>query len=419
MLVRLVFSALIFLIGVQDSLAAVRLTSRQKEALTQQVVPAYRMGNPRQLLHALSPVVSKMDDEFILAANELLDEQRVPRIEQLLADAHLTLVELNQADHAPKPGRRELLLTLKALGGRIDEVLADLDGHPVMKDPLPNPKSLKTYKQWFWELHVLDNRLSGASRTALYAAKLRGKSDRLNPAAMTAKQRTVMETDFFRVAADIQRRRQELEERDIALRLNRINLSAEFFELVESQSEDSKRFVLRYPKGYRLRAAYAIGLDGRLVAEFLKARKANPNKKFIVKHLDDPKLAAAVQQKVEKASTQAGDLVKKTELLHTGLHWWMRGRYGAGPDAWGMLKHTSALKSPQAQFPLYMPQSAPRPTDPVEQNAKQVPSIDRRHHYAWTTQYRPITTQSRSTQRNVVEETKPQGYKVIHLGRFY
>ena len=45
---------------------------------------------------------------------------------------------------------------------------------------------------------------------------------------------------------------------------------------------------------------------------------------------------------------EALDLLEKSRLLYTGLHWWLRGRYGKGTDGFGLLKSPAAMKSEQA-----------------------------------------------------------------------
>ena len=46
----------------------------------------------------------------------------------------------------------------------------------------------------------------------------------------------------------------------------------------------------------------------------------------------DETLLATVEDKVRSARESAGDLTKQARLLYLGMHWWMRGRYGQGPE---------------------------------------------------------------------------------------
>ena len=71
-----------------------------------------------------------------------------------------------------------------------------------------------------------------------------------------------------------------------------------------------------------------------------------------------------------------------------GLQWWLRGRYGRGPEGFGLLKSELALASPQAQMMLYMPPETPRPND--SSTTDPVPQYDRRHHYIWMFEYRRV-----------------------------
>ena len=111
----------------------------------------------------------------------------------------------------------------------------------------------------------------------------------------------------------------------------------------------------------------------------------------------------------------AGDLVTKSRLLYHGMHWWMRGRYGLGPDGFGLLKSVAALNSPLAQFPLYMPAKTPTPTDPTI-SGYSVPKFDRRHHYIWMYEYRVL--RRRHTSETKVLNRK-QELTSTKLGEFY
>ena len=107
-----------------------------------------------------------------------------------------------------------------------------------------------------------------------------------------------------------------------------------------------------------------------------------------------------LQALVQLARESAGDLVTKSRLLYRGLHWWLRGRYGLGPDGFGLLKSVEALSSPLAQFPLYMPAGMPTPSDPTE-TGYSVPRFDRRHHYIWMYEYRVLRRHFASASRKL------------------
>ncbi|MCA9206279.1 MAG: hypothetical protein KDA59_24670, partial [Planctomycetales bacterium] len=77
-------------------------------------------------------------------------------------------------------------------------------------------------------------------------------------------------------------------------------------------------------------------------------------------------------------------------MFRQGLQWWLRGRYGRGPDGYGLLKSELALISPAAQMGIYLPNETPTPTDPANPSKTAVPEVDRRHHYIWGMEYRRV-----------------------------
>jgi hypothetical protein len=94
---------------------------------------------------------------------------------------------------------------------------------------------------------------------------------------------------------------------------------------------------------------------------------------------------ASVNAQIARARELADGLSYKAGLFFEGLHWWLRGRYGEGPDVGGLAKSPEALVSDAALFGIYMPTETPQPSDPSDARVKRAtPRFDRRHHYWWT-----------------------------------
>lgn len=409
MLKKLMFPVMLLAIAVApfaSAAPAVRLTKRQQTELNESIVPAYELGDPTQLLEKLSEFVVKLDDARLSATDDLLAGQDLPTVGQMLADARLTMVDQGRAAELPAPHPRELLVLLREFKSRIDDVLSAQDKHPLMSDPLPRIEQLGEYQKLFWETHVLDNRLANAERIAQYADELtKLGSKRLNPRSIDEAGRQLIETNFGGIVADIARRRQELEEREIELRMYRI---ADAESILADSQNARDRFL----------AAYVLDLDGYLIADFFKQRGSDEQNAFLRQEIADPELPKIIAETVERGRQSAGDLVEKTQLLYTGLHWWMRGRYGAGPDAFGLLKSRMALASEETQFPLYMPQVTPQPTDPTSDAAK-IPNVDRRHHYTWASEYRPIKTSGGSDSNSSSTRSFTGEKTTTHMSKFY
>ena len=372
-------------------------------AVQEEVVPAYRQGNPYEVLRALSPLAARLNDEQIAAVDSLLASLEVPPVGQLLVESRLTMLDQNLAGRMPKAHPREILLALHAIGEKVDQVIGEKDNHPAMVDPLPSPKDLDEYEDLFWKIHVFDNRLQTATNLANYAGKLVRAARKTNRKSLDDEQRALLSTDYSKLTDRIDHLRRDLKERAIELRIKRL---LDYSAGVVRNSDDFKE---------RLKAAYVADLDGHLLTEFFRN---NAGARFGRERLNDNSLVPEIEAYVKMVRESQRDLVAKSRLLFTGLYWWSKGRYGMGPDGYGLLKSEMALRSPQAHSGLYMPIETPKPTNPMDSDGYPIPEIQRRHHYIWWFEYRriqPLFYRSLSTDRSGTQ-TPTQRTK---LSRFY
>ena len=382
--------------------ARTALNKKVVDTIRYRVAPAYQQGNPMAVLQTLAPLVARMNDDQLAAVDSLLAEQDAPPVAQLLVESRLTMVRQNLRRDLPKPQMGEILLAIPAIEGQIAEALAARSEHPALRDPLPAPTDFDAYEALFWKVHVLERRLDTAQVLAAYGQQLLGTKTRVNPRTLTDQQRAILKTDFDDPRRQVAQARRDLEERKVELRLQRF----EFATNVIRDSQDLKQ---------RFLAAYVADLDGELLTAFFNRDRANQKGpggqngpatlegsagRYGRPRLNEPGMAETVEAKAKAAREAAGDLVIKSRLFHTGLHWWLRGRYGKGPDGAGLLKSPLALRSPRAQFGLFMPRETPVPSDPLDASSYPVPEIERRHHYIWMFEYRKIQqNHSKNTQR--------------------
>jgi len=150
----------------------------------------------------------------------------------------------------------------------------------------------------------------------------------------------------------------------------------------------------------RFHAAYAWQRDANQVQMALDARKRQ-KQPFQRAALNAADLAQRVAAESNGCRELAGDLTLKATWLFEGLHWWLRGRYGAGPDVWGLAKNQLALQSPQSMFPLLMPAVLPKPTDPTTAAARSANTYyERRHHNWWAWEDRRVQSSSSSNSQS-------------------
>jgi hypothetical protein len=195
-------------------------------------------------------------------------------------------------------------------------------------------------------------------------------------AKLSEDDRRLIEAESGALKTQIAQEVADLEEREAELRINRLSFSLGVLQNPQLSEE-------------RVLAAFASEFDGRLIKEFFdQAKKSRRN--FSRDLLKDPATDGRVATERRRAHELAGDLGGKSQLLFEGLHWWMRGRYGRGPEVGGLAKSVLALRTPQGQLGLYMPIDIPTPTDATVGPSQRVPTYDRRHQYLWAMEDRRV-----------------------------
>lgn len=360
-----------------------QLTPRDKEILDR-VSLAWFQGDPRTALEQFSPLVNRLNPEQVEAADKLLAERSMPSVGQVLSDARKAFVQQGFADELPKAQVGEAARVLPILAAEVESILRSAKSTKIFAEPLPILSTIQQYEDVLWESHVLSNRLQNARSLAAYVARLAKNVPRTQIIAAPENQKAVFARDFNDLITRLDSQLQELAEREIELRLWRLKLARELLAQPALTPE-------------KLLAAHASQLDARLIEEFFQERKGR-REKFLRPDLNEPDVARWAAEDAKEATRLAGDLQTKAQMLFEGLHWWLRGRYGMGPEVFGLAKSREAMVSPAAQFGLYMPTSFSKPTDPmaVKDSRQAIPVFDRRHHYWWAWEDRKVMRESNS-----------------------
>lgn len=369
--------------------------------LDQQIVPAYLRGDSLWLVRSLSDLVARATPERVALIDQSLAEEKIPPVSQLLLEARLSLVLQGQSQVLPKPHPREILLTIEPVKKTVEEILASADEVAILADKDLRATTFDAFEKMFWDAHVYRNRLRTASMLTDYGQAMVDEAKGLRPSLVPSTQRHLLDADFASVRSQLLDVNKKLEERSLRLRLKRLEFAA---------SVDQRQA----PFTERLRAAFVGDLDGALLEEFFSQHGDYP---FEEESLRGPGVLRDVQVRAQRVRQESGDLVRKGRLLFEGLHWWLRGRYGQGPEGNGMLKSPLALTHPAALFALYMPTETPHPTDPYDLSQYPVPEIDRRHHHIWQFEYRRIGEQNSVTESTDTKTTSRKS--VTKFDRFY
>lgn len=451
-------------------------TGRRGEE-TQAITPALRAMIDQQLLNAIElhqwPAVTETVADIARKSNEsqaaaidgYLESLAQPPLARIIVGAYLRMAEQNIDLKGTAPKGKELALVLEGIQSVTQEVLAERQTHHMFQTPTADQlQEFGEFERRLWDAHVLENRIESAWRTAKLGERF-AQARRATPVKnLTASQKEALEADYGALADKLEAMRRDLLEHGLALRIRRIHRAEQL--LAESKSVSA-----------RLEASFTLDWDGDLLAELFARRaqaeaKADPpdaaqNKKVkpnerkaggdakvvnkasaespenpalpaaeeppqptpntspldlesvTAADLHRPELGEQIRLAVAHGRQVAGrDLIEKSRLLFTGMHWWFRGRYGAGSEAFGLLKNPTALRSPQVMFALYMPRVPPRPTAPSPTGTNQ-PQIDRRHHYLWRYTTERFVFEASKTQASYKELTKTAGAVEITTSHFY
>lgn len=303
----------------------------------------------------------------------------------------LRLIEQGQPPSAANAHPRDAVIVLAAIQSRINTVLAEGNRHPAFEKTIPT--TLDDFEKLFWSMHVFSNQMTSAGRFLHHSKDLLTTAKKFKPKKNDTLDVAVLKTDWAARQTEMVELRQRFAERDRDLRVGRLML----VDKVMTESKDV---------GERLLAALQLDMDGELLPQLLAKDKTFPSYQ-----------TRKVNETIHHARSQAGrDFLQKARWLFTGLHWWVRGRYGMGTAGNGLLKSPAALRSPEAMFGLLMPIQTPLPTAPSERD--RVPFVDRRHHYLWQFETRQVASAYSNTSTTERKFTPLTG-TVTTLTHFY
>ena len=382
-----------------------RLEQRIESVVEKELLPAYNLGNRHAVFNILFELNKKLDEDALDRVDGMLASAGLPSVSAILVKYRMDMLRQGLSKKLPRPGWKELAATIPEIEEFVRVIQDRVESHRSMKNPLPEPTGMDDYDRLFWEIHVLENQLETASEYCRYGADLTTRNSRLLSKRSSPSE--ITDTEFEATYQALKRLHSDLQQRKLELRMQRVQLAAR-------QLEASDRFI------DRLRAAFVVDLDGEKLNQFFSQLDEHPRDDITRAALRDDELRHRLSERMEHARELAGDLIPQSRLFFEGLHWWLRGRYGRGPEMMGLLKHHDALRDPRLMFGLVMPvefpapanedataeldsQYAVTPADRYMSRTSIAPDYDRRHYYNWTFEYRTLR-QKRDSQ-TIVRET--------------
>lgn len=379
--------------GKADKGARPARLNRKEAEVVDAVALAHAAGNQVALLELLAPFASKLNDARTAIVEAAFQERFLPSLGRMLVDARLNLIEQGLVAGMPKITPREAVFLLPAFDGYVAELIAPPKGEGPEPD-LTKLEKFEEYEAILWKLHVRRNRADSARRVVEYAIVIRDMFNDKQLARLSEPDRAHFRHDAKAAREAVDKVLVDLDDRAAEARLERLIRARKVLEGTRLTGE-------------RYLAAYTWRLDaGRLREYFQGLAQTQPPRETTRPALAAVDIAATVDKLAAECEAKAGDLTQRAEWLFEGLHWWLRGRYGAGTEVFGLAKSQQALASPLALFPLMMPAETPKPTPPGSTSSvtQARPFYDRRHHYWWAWEDRGVvsstTTQETSRSTN-------------------
>ena len=353
-----------------------------------------------EAIEQIGAMVKKASPEDFAAADRHVAEQRLGYLSEHYANILVELARFSSLPKSLKWSVKEARLLTSIYEQQIQRLLADIEKVEFMATRLVAPSRYPDYVSLFWNIHVMRNRVKHV--------QLMTQVCRQQPKKIRNRrgEEFGMPRDYDELQTRLTRLAKEVHEREIELRIYRMEDSA--IRLKESNSAKEK-----------LEAGFAIGHDLTAINEFFSSVSTEAIGR---ENLKDESVKKSVDQSLAMAKTYGAEQIQKGTKLMVGLHWWLRGRYGHGATANGLLKPENAMKSEQAMFALIMPTKFYEPEKPRQPYYGSHPTYERRHYFHWILEKREVTQaltlsgSSTTTESSVTTDSKSTHRT---LDRFY
>lgn len=346
-------------------------------------VSEYLSGKTDIALAYFSALAASGSEARTAAVDEYLAEKKLPSLANLLAQARLKAIHNGTLTKLPRPRAKQILLELPVLVAGFDAQTNHVRKHPLLNQPLAEGLTVNEYERQLRTVQALFQSVTSAQELASALASLVKYVPPADRARLPAQQAETVKRDYHAEAESLQDLLRTLAGMDAALRVRRLRRAELALDPKASPAE-------------RLLAAHTWQEDsGRMDAFFATFKKGfHADGPEGLAELSDPALPGRVREQVERCRDLAGGLTSKVNELFAGLDLWVRGRYGEGPDVFGLAKAENSIDDRDAAHNLYLPLEPPRPTDPAKPDDQPhgVPHYARRHFHWWAWEDQQLAT---------------------------
>ena len=391
-------------------------------------------GDIEKVWHLLAKPINGLNEDLAARFDEALAAKKLPPARELLVQARLKVLMENRAAALPSP--KERLLILGALQDYVQKPLEQIAGQALLQEDLPAPKNMDEFDRRFHDIHEVQSKLWLAKTCAGYAGDLAAKLPATARKKLTEKELETVTQWEGDLLTKLQEKDREVRELELETRVLRLKYGVE---VLQQKQLTKEKFI----------AAATTRQDARILKQELEPPAPVPAKGakakaatskapvsppappvFHREALKSPDLAKEVATLARHVQEAAGALADKAERFYAGLEFWLRGRYGWGPDVGGLAKSGAALEKPELLHQVYMPENlltladvkgqpmqsiaGRRPetrSTRAEEKVRKIPTCpDRRHHYTWAWEDRRLLT---STMAQPTEQKSGQEFTHI------
>ena len=353
------FAALLFGFQVTSQAAIPRDV---KLEVDNRLIPAYRTGNLETVIFSGALIANKISGSLIEEIDVYLDKQNIESLGAILARSRFTLLTQGQ-QLKPQATGKELILTVPYFQGQVQEIITGALRPTIMREGVKFPSALKEFEESLLKIHIYKNDLLNLDRTSLLAAQ--AVANALRTGNVKPVDRGRLSFNFLEAREQILAENKRRVEVELALRVARVRLAKRIID----ETNDLQQQLL---------AVFAMDQDLKIINDFVEQQRQG-----LFQLIDEPDIDQ-INRTVKEAQQKAPRLFRDAERLFTGIHWWIRGRYGKGSVANGLLKGAYVKNNPAAGFALNMPRNRPLATDPFKNEASQgSPYVARRHENTW------------------------------------
>ena len=344
--------------------------SKKVLQVVEKIIPTIRQRSENEFLELSMPLIKSSKPEQLEVIDQMCLDRGVDTVSEwfteLVVDKALQGIDPVRATKSRQMAR----VVLFGVANDLEEFEQSLAGHVVMQSPQEVPADFQASEKLFWDIHVLHNEFSNHSKKLQFANAL---LKRHSKALKRQDDSKALFQRFAEIESRLEEKYKDIDERAAELRLQRFKVAHQT--LTDDENEDNFELMLT--------SAMALEQDGRVLATFFKDNDSISRESLLADNLSDE-----ISSMLKSGREAGGEVTKKANLFRNGLHYWVRGRYGAGPSTGGLVKAPNATDSISSMELLSMPKLRDKPISSYHSEEETSPGYDRRHHYTWAAERR-------------------------------